>query len=406
MDNLYIPIYQDVVEASNFLKGKINRTPMIKSSSIGKEYSAEIYFKLENFQKTGSFKARGAIFRISKLTEAEKKKGVVTASAGNHAQGVAYASMVNGIDAKIVMPEYTVPQKINAVTGYGASIVLKGKDYDEAHKYAEEIAETEGRTFIEAFNDRWVISGQGTIALEMLQDVPDLDIIIVPVGGGGLISGISMAAKHIKNNIKIIGVESELSDSMLESIRENHIVPHTSGVSICDGISVKYPGDLTFSMVKKYVDSIVSVSEESVSKAVYKLFERKKIVVEPSGSVGMAAIMEGKVDVKDKKIGIVVSGGNINPLMMSKIIYKELENNGQLVRIECTIPDRPGNLYQIAEVIAKNAGNIYNAAVDNLSKSTPPGFQTVSFDVSIRNEDHLDRILRALERSGFRFKVA
>ncbi|BAB59332.1 threonine deaminase [Thermoplasma volcanium GSS1] len=405
MENLEIPSFDEIIEAQRYLEGKVNRTPLIRSTTIGKEYGADIYFKLENFQKTGSFKSRGAIFRFSKLSEDEKRHGVITASAGNHAQGVAYAAMINGIDAKIVMPEYTIPQKVNAVISYGAHVILKGSDYDEAHRYADEIAKQEGRIFIEAFNDRWVISGQGTIGLEIMEDLPDVDIILVPVGGGGLISGIALAAKHASNKVKVIGIESELSDSMKASLREGKIVAHTSGVSICDGISVKYPGVLTFDIARKYVDDIVTVTEEYVSKAIYKLFERNKIVAEPSGAVGLAAIMEGKVDVKGKKVAIVVSGGNINPLLMSKIIYKELENLGQLVRIECTIPDRPGNLYRIAMAIAENGGNIYHAEVDNLRKETPPGFQSVTFTVNVRGQDHLDRIIGSLREMGYLFRI-
>ncbi|KAA8922312.1 threonine ammonia-lyase [Thermoplasma sp.] len=405
MDSEVIPSYEDILSAKAYLEGRINRTPLIKSTTFGNEYGAEMYFKLENFQKTGSFKSRGALFKFSKIGDQDRKRGVITASAGNHAQGVAYAAKVNGINAKIVMPEYTIPQKVNAVAGYGAEVVLHGFDYDEAHRYADEIAMKENRLFIEAFNDRWVISGQGTIGLEIMEDRPDIDTILVPVGGGGLISGIALAAKHMNPDVRIIGIESELSDSMKASLREGKIIAHTSGVSICDGISVKYPGDLTFEIARKYVDDIVTVTEESVSKAIYRLFERMKIVAEPSGAVGLAAIMEGKVDVRGRKVAIVVSGGNINPLLMSKIIYKELENLGQLVRIECIIPDRPGNLHRIAEAIAKNGGNIYHAEVDNLRKETPPGFQSVIFSVNVRGQDHLDRILATLREMGYIFRV-
>ncbi|PYB69092.1 MULTISPECIES: threonine ammonia-lyase [unclassified Thermoplasma] len=405
MDSKEIPSYEDILSAKTYLKGLINRTPLIRSTTLGNEYGSELYFKLENFQKTGSFKSRGALFRFSKLNDEDRKRGVITASAGNHAQGVAYAAKVNGINAKIVMPEYTIPQKVNAVADYGAEVVLHGLDYDEAHRYADQLAVQENRLFIEAFNDRWVISGQGTIGLEILEDKPDIDTILVPVGGGGLISGIAIAAKHHNPNIRIIGIESELSDSMKASLKEGKIIAHTSGVSICDGISVKYPGDLTYSIASKYVDDIVTVTEEGVSKAIYKLFERMKIVAEPSGAVGLAAIMEGSIDVKGRKVAIVVSGGNINPLLMSKIIYKELENLGQLVRIECTIPDRPGNLYRIAEAIAKNGGNIYHAEVDNLRKETPPGFQSVIFSVNVRGQDHLNRILGSLREMGYIFRI-
>ncbi len=395
----------DFQEASEYLKGKINRTPLYRSSTLGKLFGCELYLKLENFQKTGSFKARGALYRMSKLTPEEKKRGVITASSGNHAQGVAYAASFNGIKAKIVMPETSVPAKINAVQNYGAEVVLYGNDYSDAKLKADEIARMDDSVFIEAFNDENVITGQGTVGLEIIEDLPDVDIIVVPVGGGGLISGISMASRLMKPSVKIIGVESEMSDSMRLSVQEGRVVPHTNGNSIADGISVKYPGEITLSIVSKYVDDIVTVSDESIAHAIYVLLERNKIVVEPSGAASLAAIMDGKVDVKGKKVVCILSGGNINLLLLSKIIFKSMELESKLVRLEFRIPDRPGTLFRISSAISEVGGNVFHAEVDNLARNTPVGFQTVKFSVNIRGEDHLAQLIEKIGKLGYSYEI-
>ena len=399
------PTMDDFLAAKKELDGKINRTPLNYSSTFSRIYGADIFFKMENIQKTGSFKARGAIFKVSRLTSDQKKRGVITASAGNHAQGVAYAAMINGINAKIVMPEYTVPAKVNAVMDYKAQVVLSGADYNEAHIRADEICEVENRTFIDAFNDRWIISGQGTIGLEILEDQPDIDIILVPIGGGGLISGIALAAKMLKPGIRIIGVQSEQADSMKQSVAAGKIVPYTSTNTIADGISVKYPGELNLRIVQKYVDDIVTVSDESIAMALYKLLERNKVLVEPSGAVGLAALMEGKIDVKGKKVAIILSGGNANLLLLSKIIYKAMEIENRLVRIDFQIPDRPGTLMKIATTISSIGGNIYHAQVDNMERNTPVGFQSVKFTVNVRGKAHADELIEKLRTLGYSFEV-
>lgn len=392
-------------EAQEYLRGKINRTELKKSTTLSKMFGCELYLKMENHQKTGSFKSRGAIFRMSRLTDEERKAGVITASSGNHAQGVAYAAMINGIDAKIVMPEYSVPAKVNAVQDYGARVVLSGSDYSDSREKAEEIRKQEGRTFIEAFNCPYIISGQGTAGIEILEDLPNPDIIVVPVGGGGLISGIAIAAKSIHPSVKIIGVESEKSDSMKKSIEAGRIIPHTSGESIADGISVKYPGELTLKICSELVDDIVTVSDESIAVAIYKLLERNKTLVEPSGAAGIAALMEGKIDVKGKKVVVVLSGGNINFLLLSKIIYKSMELESKLMRIEFKIPDRPGTLSKISSVISATGGNVFHAEVDNLSEDTPVGFQTITFSINLRNSEHLSNLLKRIDELGYRYKI-
>lgn len=405
MPDAAIPSLDDIKEAQEYLKGKVNRTPLSYSSSMSKAFSCDLYFKMENLQKTGAFKVRGAMYRISKLSDDEKKRGVTTASAGNHAQGLAYSAMVNGINAKIVMPEFATPAKTNAVLGYGAEAILYGQDYAESREKADQIAASENRVFIEPFNDPMIISGQATIGLEIIEDLPDVDIVIVPIGGGGLIAGVSLGTKYQRNDVRIIGVQTEVSDSMRQSLIEGRITTHVQGPSIADGITVKFPGDLTFKIAQKYVDEVVTVTEEGIANAVFKLLERNKTLVEPSGAVGLAAIMEGKIDVKGKKVAVVLSGGNINFLLLSKIIYKNLENNSELVRLKCLIPDRPGTLQKITGAISESGANIYHAEVDNLVSHTPVGFQNIKFTLSVRGQKHISDLLESLHKLGYRFEI-
>lgn len=405
MTEYSIPTLDEIRKAQESLRGKINRTPLFFSSTMSKTYSSSLYFKMENLQKTGSFKTRGAMLKIMGLSDDEKKRGVITASAGNHAQGVAYSAMVNGINAKIVMPEFATPAKVNAVAGYGAQAVLYGKDYAEAKEKANEIAEKENRVFIEAFDDPTIVCGQATVGLEIMEDLPDVDIILAPIGGGGLISGVSLGSRYLKSDVQIIGVQTEASDSMVASLKEGKIISHVTNDSIADGITVKYPGKLNFEIVQKYVDRVVTVTEENISTAVFRLLERNKTLVEPSGAAAFAAILEGKVDVKGKKVAVVLSGGNINLLLLSKIIYKSLENKTELVRIMCSIPDRPGALKRITTAISESGANIFHAEVDNLMQDTPIGYQGIMFTLSLRGEEHLDTLLKNLREIGYKFEV-
>jgi threonine dehydratase len=399
------PTFEDVLEAAKFLNGKINRTQMDSSETIGKKFGGLVYFKLENLQKTGSFKIRGALFKISKLTTEEKKAGVVAASAGNHAQGVALASRTSGINCKIVMPKYTTPAKISAVERYGAQVDLFGSDYAEARDHSLKLAIEENRTFIEGFNDRWIIAGQGTIGLEIMEDIPDADLVIVPVGGGGLISGIAMTVKAINPKVTIIGVQSEKYDSARASVEAGIIVEHVSDETIADGIAIRRPGEITFSMMQKYVDRIITVSDETIALALYHLLEHNKILVEPAGAAGLAAILGGKIDISGKKVVVVLSGGNINLLLLSKIIYKSLEHESRLIRIGFKIPDRPGTLYRIASAISEAGGNIYHAEVDNLDESTPIGFQSITFTVNVQDSKHAAQLLEKVKSVGYKFDV-
>ena len=405
MGNTLLPTLEDIEKAAQFLRGKINRTPLDYSATLSEQFGCNVYLKLENLQKTGSFKARGALFKMNSLSPEERKKGVIAVSAGNHAQGVAYAGTLMNISTKIVMPQNTTPAKINAVIRYGAEVILKGKDYSEARDHALNLVKEENRVFIEGFNDRWIISGQGTIGLEILSDLPETDVVIVPVGGGGLISGIALAMKEKKRAIKVIGVQSDKIDSMKESIGKGKITASVRGETIADGIAIRLPGDLTFELTRKYVDDVVTVSDESMAYALFRLLERNKVLVEPSGASTLAALIENKVEVKGKNVVLVLSGGNANLLLLSKIIYKSMERESQLVRIEFNIPDRPGTLYRIAHAISEAGGNIYHAEVDNLHEETPVGFQTVVFTVNVRGREHAERLFSKVSETGFSFSV-
>ncbi len=396
--------YDDIVDAEKIIVEKLHRTPVFHSKTFSDMFSNDIYFKMENFQKTGSFKSRGAIIKFSKLSNEEKSRGVITASAGNHAQGVAFAASYYNVNAKIVMPENTPPAKVNAVQFYGGTVVLKGNSYDESHEYAIKLSVREKRTFIEAYNDYDVIMGQGTIGLEIMEDI-NPDIIIVPIGGGGLISGISFAAKSIKKDVRIIGVESEKANSMELSIKNGKIVPYTSNDTIADGIAVKYPGNITYEMVKQYVDDIVTVTDENIAYALFKLLEREKILVEPSGATGLAAMMENKIKVSHKKIAIVLSGGNINFLLLSNIIYKSLEMEDKLLRIEFNLPDHPGTMIKIVNAISKSGANIYHAEVDNLNKNTPIGYQNLLFTVNVLDKSRINKLLKNLDELGYKYNI-
>ena len=400
-----IPALDDIRSAADFLKGKINLTRLDHSRIFSERFRSEIWFKPENLQKTGSFKIRGAIIKLNSLSAEERKRGIIAVSAGNHAQGVALAAKILGIDVKIVMPKNTTPTKINAVEEYGARIVLSGNDYAEAREEAVKIMNSEGRSFIEGFNDPFIVAGQGTIGLEIMEEMPDTEQIVVPVGGGGLISGIAIAAKSMNGKVKIIGVQSEHYSSFMKSFYSGKVTDSTYGTTIADGIAIRIPGDLNLEIAKRYVDQVVTVDEESIALAIYSLLDRNKYLVEPAGAAGFGALLSGSIDVEGKKTVFVLSGGNINLLLLSKIIYKSMEKESSLVRISFKIPDRPGTLYRIAQVISNVGGNIYHAEVDNLEENTPVGYQSVSFTVNLRNASHAEILSSELKKLGWVFTM-
>jgi threonine dehydratase len=333
----------DIKAARERLAGAIHKTELTYSRTFSELSGNEIYLKNENLQKTGSFKIRGALNRIATLTEEEKRHGVIASSAGNHAQGVALGATLYGIPATVVMPAGAPLAKVMATRGYGAEVVLHGDAYDDAYIKAVQIQQATGATFLHPFNDPMVIAGQGTIGLELLEDLPELDAVVVPIGGGGLIAGIATALKELRPEIKVIGVEAAGAPSMLASQRAEQVTALNSVSTIADGIAVKRPGELTFAAVQRYVDDIVTVEEDEIANAILMLLERAKVIAEGAGAAPVAAILQHKLGLQGKKVAAVVSGGNIDVNILARVIDRGLVKAGRMVQFRLLIPDQPGN---------------------------------------------------------------
>ena len=387
------------IKAKEKLSKVLLETHLIYSPIFSKESGNKVFIKPENLQKTGSFKIRGAYNKISNLTDAEKKRGVIASSAGNHAQGVAYGAKESGIKAVIVMPKSTPLIKVESTKQYGAEVILHGDVYDDAYKKAKELEEKEGYVFVHPFNDEDVLDGQGTIALEILEELPETDIILVPIGGGGLISGIACAAKILKPEIKIIGVEPEGAASAYEAIKENKVVELKEANTIADGTAVKKIGDLNFEYIKKYVDEIITVSDYELMEAFLLLVEKHKIIAENSGILSVAATK--KIKEKNKKVVSVVSGGNIDVLMISSMINKGLIRRDRIFNFSVNIPDKPGELAKVVDLIAELGANVVKLEHNqfkNLSR-----FKDVELQVTVETNgsEHIKNLVQAFEEKGY-----
>ena len=387
------------IKAKEKLSKVLLETHLIYSPIFSKESGNKVFIKPENLQKTGSFKIRGAYNKISNLTDAEKKRGVIASSAGNHAQGVAYGAKESGIKAVIVMPKSTPLIKVESTKQYGAEVILHGDVYDDAFKKAKELEEKEGYVFVHPFNDEDVLDGQGTIALEILEELPETDIILVPIGGGGLISGIACAAKILKPNIKIIGVEPEGAASAYEAIKENKVVELKEANTIADGTAVKKIGDLNFEYIKKYVDEIITVSDYELMEAFLLLVEKHKIIAENSGILSVAATK--KIKEKNKKVVSVISGGNIDVLMISSMINKGLIRRDRIFNFSVNIPDKPGELAKVVDLIAELGANVVKLEHNqfkNLSR-----FKDVELQVTVETNgsEHIKNLVQAFEEKGY-----
>ena len=392
----------DFIEARERLNTVITKTKLIHSSIFSNETGNEVYIKPENLQRTGAFKIRGAYNKIAKLTEEEKKRGVIAASAGNHAQGVALAAQKLGIKAVIVMPKHTPLIKVEATRRYGAEVILTGEVYDEAYEYAKKLQEKEGYTFVHPFNDEDVIEGQGTIALEVLEELPDADIILVPIGGGGLISGIASAAKLKNPLIKIIGVEPEGAASALEARKSHHVVELDEANTIADGTAVKKIGDITFDYIEKYVDDIVTVSDYELMAAFLVLVEKHKIVAENSGILAVAGLK--KLNVTGKKIISIISGGNIDVLTISSMINKGLIARGRIFTFAVDLPDKPGQLVAVSQILSKQNANVIR--LEHNQFKNLDRFHEVELQVTVETngEEHINKITEEFKKSGYRIK--
>ena len=390
---------QDFTTAREHLQKVLLPTHLIYSPIFSEESGNQIYIKPENLQKTGAFKIRGAYNKINKLTEEEKKRGVIASSAGNHAQGVAYAARELGIKAVIVMPKTTPLIKVQSTKKYGAEVVLYGDVYDDAYQKAKELEAQEGYVFVHPFDDIDVLEGQGTIALEILEEMPDAEVIVVPIGGGGLISGIAAAAKMIKPEIKIIGVEPSGAASATEALKKNKVVTLPEANTIADGTAVKRIGDLTFNCIKQYVDEVVTVDDYELTEAFLLLAEKHKIIAENSGILPLAALK--KLSERGKKIVPVVSGGNIDVLMISSMIGKGLISRDRIFNFAVSIPDRPGELAKITHIIADVGANIVKLAHNQFKNLSRFRDKEVLITVETNGTDHVQALVDAFAAKGY-----
>ncbi len=392
IDNIY--------RASNVLKSVVRRTDIIYAPKL--KSGAELYLKTENLQVTGSFKVRGSYYKISKLTEEEKARGVIACSAGNHAQGVALAAQKNGIKAVICLPDGAPISKVEATKSYGAEVCLVEGVYDDAYNRALELRDECGYTFIHPFDDEDVIAGQGTIGLEIFDQLPELDAVIVPVGGGGLISGVAFALKTLKPDIKIYGVQAEGAPSMRNSVVDGEIEELASVRTIADGIAVKKPGDNTFEMCKKYVDEIVTVSDDEISAAILALMEQNKIVTEGAGAVSVAAAMFDKVDIKGKKTVCILSGGNIDVTILSRVIKRGLLMSGRTYQFTVELADKPGQLTAVASIVGGLGGNVISVHHERANEGSDVNGCYLRIVVETRNFEHIKEITDALKAADFK----
>jgi len=396
--------YDDVVNAQKAQGDVIRKTSLTFSDTFTEITGSTVYLKNEFEQKTGSFKLRGAYYKIKTLSTEERKKGVVAASAGNHAQGVAYASALEKINCTIVMPKSASPAKVAATRGYGATVVLDGKNYDEAWIRAQEIAKTTNATIIHAFDDSEIIAAQGVIGLEIIEQLPDVDEIYVPIGGGGLAAGVLVAIKGKNPNVKVIGVESKSFPSMKKSLDSGKLETIEGGFTVADGISVRTPGEQTFGIIKDKIDEIVLVDDNEIINAMFLLMERSKSVVEPAGSAGLAYLISKKPS-PGKKVVPVLCGGNIDMYLLGQIVAKGLATMGRMVKIFILLKDKPGALKEVVDELASLSANIVEVVHDRLSSDVRAGTTGVTLSLETEDQKHMDELIQHLKEKNIDFKV-
>ncbi|MFR7821116.1 threonine ammonia-lyase [Candidatus Pseudoruminococcus sp.] len=388
-----------IYHASYVLKEVIRPTDMIKATNLSDD--CNIYLKTENLQVTGSFKVRGAYYKISQLSEEEKAKGVIACSAGNHAQGVALAAAKNHIKSLICIPSGAPISKVEATKGYGAEVCLVNGTYDDAHDKAVELQKESGATFIHPFDDEQVIAGQGTIGLEILDQLPDLDAVIVPIGGGGLISGVAFAIKQLRPDVKVYGVQSAGAPSMYLSVAHDKIETLPGVNTISDGIAVKTPGDNTFEICKQYVDEIMTVTDDEVATAILTLMEKQKLVAEGAGAVSVAAALFNKFPIKGKNVVCLVSGGNIDVTILSRVINRGLKMTGRVVDITLELTDKPGELQNVSKIIADLGANVVSVNHDRAEINSDINSCYLRLSMETRDHGHILAIKKALKEHGY-----
>jgi threonine dehydratase len=387
------------------LRGKeIKKTPLIHSPTFSELTGSDVYLKAEFRQKTGSFKIRGAYYKIQSLSDKEKKQGVVAASAGNHAQGVAFASSLEKIQCTIVMPKNASPAKVAATRGYGAKVILEGVNYDESSSKAKAIAKETGATMIHAFDDPQIIAAQGVIGIEILEDLPDVDEIYLPIGGGGLAAGTLIAIKEKNPQVKVIGVQSKSFPSMHDSLKQGSPTASGGGRTIADGISVKIPGQLTFAVIKELIDEIVLVDDVEITKAMFLLMERMKFVVEPAGAVSLAYLISKKPAI-GKKVVLILAGGNVDMYLLGQIVDKGLAAMGRLLKLSILLPDRPGAFKEIVDEITLANANIVEVVHDRLSSQINAGSAGVTLSLETQGKEQAELLIESLKEKNIQFTL-
>ncbi|MFC4542834.1 threonine ammonia-lyase [Halosolutus amylolyticus] len=396
----------NILEARDRVRETSRHTPLEYSHTYSAMTGADVHLKLENFQRTGAFKIRGATNRIATLSEAEKAAGVVTASAGNHAQGVALAASRAGVDSKIVMPEHAPISKVKATRNYGAEVVLDGTDYNEAARRAHEIEREEDRTYVHAFDDEYVMAGQGTIGLEIVEDCPEVDTVVVPIGGGGLISGIATAVKAKNPDARVIGVQAEGASSVATSLEKGERVSLDGVDTIADGIATRSVGERTFPIIQERVDEVVTVSDPEIAVATVYLLERSKTLVEGAGAVPLAALLFEKFDYEaDETIVPALCGGNIDLNTLTNVIVRGLVETGRYLKIRTVLKDQPGALEDLLEIFTAHRANIYAIHHDRTSRDVEMSDTEVEIELEMRGPDHVDRFLDDMRESGYEVDV-
>jgi threonine dehydratase len=392
----------DVREARERVRETARHTPLDYSHTFSEMTGAEVHLKLENFQRTGSFKIRGAANRIETLSASQREAGVVTASAGNHAQGVALAATRSGVDARIVMPEHAPISKIKATRGYGAEVVLHGADYNEAAEHAHEIERAAGRTYVHAFDDEAVMAGQGTIGLEIVEDCPAVDTVVVPIGGGGLISGIATAIKAERPGARVVGVQAEGASSVAPSLEKGEIHELDGVDTIADGIATRRVGDKTFEVIRERVDEVVTVADADIAMAITYLLERSKTLVEGAGAVSLAALLSGAIDHDDGEVIVpALCGGNIDLNTLTTVVMRGLVETGRYLKVRTVLKDRPGSLEGLLEIVADMRANIYAVRHDRTSREIGMSDTEIELDLETRGPEHVEALLAAIREAGY-----
>jgi threonine dehydratase len=394
----------DIQAALERIRDSIYLSPAPQSETLSRATDNALYLKLENLQATGSFKERGALNRILTMTDQERARGLITASAGNHGQAVAYHAAKRGIRAQIYMPVFTPIVKVSAVTSFGGEVVLHGENFDETLGESVCRAEADHLTFVHAFDDDAVIAGQGTIGLELLDQVPDVDAVVVPVGGGGLIGGVACAIKETAPRVRVIGVQTASLPSMQSALREHRPVLLPPASTIADGIAVRQSGQRTLLLCEKYVDEMITVDDEEIAMAILWLLEKEKTVAEGAGAVGMAAMLRHKTRLRGQKVAVILSGGNIDVTMLARIIERGLVKDGRMVRLRVTLPDHPGGLQKVTTLIASERANIVQATHDRTYFGVHLGEAMIDVTMETRGPEHVEQLLKKLASAGYAFE--